>query len=125
MECKEKLKKAMTVVMVTRYELWRLRSEAVIEKEGTTRMRNLRRQVQEIRERPMAVERRDEGLFQEQKVPKEGDGEQRHIDWIIAVQQSEKRRQRKEQRESEQLAETMRRVMERGPGAKMETGKES
>ena len=69
--------------------------------------------MREIRESQIEVERRDEGLFQEQKVPKEGDGEQRHIDWIIAVQQSEKRRQRKEQRESEQLAGTMRRMMER------------
>ena len=110
MESKEKIKKAMTIVMVTRYELWRLRSAAVIEKEGTTRMCNLKRQVRGIRERPMTVERRDEGLFQETRIPKEGDREQRYVDWIIAVQHSMKRRQRKERCESEQLAKTMRRM---------------
>ena len=113
MECKEKLKKAMSLVVVTRYELWRLRSTAVIEKEGSTRMRNLRRQVQEINERPIAVERRDEGLFQEQKIPREGDGEQKYIDWIQAVRQSEKRKRRQEQLESKQLAEAMRQMMGR------------
>ena len=125
MESREKLKNATAIILVTRYELWRLRSSEVIEKEGTALMCNLKRQVREIRESLIAVEQEDEGLFLETRIPKEGDGEQRYVDWIKAVQQSMKRRQRKEQCESKQLAESMREMTKRGPGAKLEAGKES
>ena len=81
-----------------------------MEKEGLEKIGKLKRQVQKLWEGSSKVERRDEGLFRETRIPRERDGEQRYVDWIMAVHQSMKRRERKEKREAERLASAMQRI---------------
>lgn len=89
-DSKEALKKALVIVLLTRYELWKQRSVQVIEKEGPSKLRALKRQAEKFKDSQETVERRDASLFHPKSIPREGDGEQRHKDWIEAVIRSQK-----------------------------------
>ena len=118
---REQPKKAVAIFVLTIYETWKQRSVKLIEKEGPSRIRVLRKQAKKLQERQDKVERSDASLFHSRRIHREGDGEQRYEDWIEAVLWSIKLNERKEMKDAERLAKTIHCMQERmRPGAKME-----
>ena len=104
----EAIKKAMAIVMTTRYEIWKQRSSTVIEEEGPAKIVMLMKMVTDMSNDTGKVEMRDRHLFRSNLVPTMSSGEQQITDWIEAVERSKTRQERKIRNENERLAREMR-----------------
>ena len=100
--------KALGLALMTRHELWKDRSRLVIDTEGPARVRLLRERMRELAGAEHQVERRDQVLFERNRIPSDDQGEDRLRDWVEAVEMSIMRRARKEGAEDRELAQTMR-----------------
>ena len=106
--------KALGLALMTRHELWKSRSRQVIAKEGPAQIKLLRERISELASEEHKVERRDQALFKENKIPGDDQGEDRMRDWIEAVERSIERRVQKEEAEDRGLAQAMQGMRSRG-----------